>query len=503
MHPVIAAIGRYAAAHPRRTALTDGAREISYSTLNRAIAEAGAAMRTRTSKPVALCLDNAPEWIIADLALLATRLPCVPLPLFFSSEQQAHAVADSGAEYLITDAPEHCIERLRSAGLPAVREDDLRLAGSRLACICIGTKPTAALPRGTVKITYTSGTTGNPKGVCLGGDALARVARSLDSACELGKDDRHLSLLPLATLLENVGVYASLCAGACCALPPLEETGITGAPGTRAAALLDAMARYRATTAIMVPQMLQVVVERLERDAQVPPGLRFLAVGGAVVAPTLLARAATLRLPVFEGYGLSECASVVSLNTPHASRRGSAGRPLPHCTLTFGSDGEIFAAGTTLLGYHGAPAPAGDAWPTGDIGHLDDDGFLHITGRKKDCFISSNGRNVSPEWVEAALTLEPAIAQAWVSGEARPWVAAVITPAPSLPDAAVSAAVVRANRALPDYAQVRSWAPSVEPFSIARGELTANGRLRRTALAARYQAAIDNLYQEETHALSR
>lgn len=503
MHPVVAAIGRHAAAHPRRCALTDGARELGYAALNRAIADAAADIRMRTSQPVALCLDNAPEWVIVDLALLTTRLPCVPLPLFFSAQQQAHAVTDAGVECVITDQPERCIERLRSGGLPAVRDTDLHVAGRRLAFIRLGARPAAALPRGTVKITYTSGTTGTPKGVCLGSDALAKVARSLASACGLGAADRHLSLLPLATLLENIGAHASLVAGACCTLPPLEEAGAAGATGMRPAALIDAMIRHRATTVIMVPQMLQAVVERIERGAPVPPGLRFLAVGGALVAPALLARAATLGLPVFEGYGLSECASVVSLNTPAANRRGSAGRPLPHCSLSFGKDGEILVTGATLLGYHGTAVPAVHAWPTGDIGHLDSEGYLHITGRKKDCFITSYGRNVSPEWIEAALTLEPGIAQAWASGEARPWVAAVITSAPDQSDTAVSAAVVRANRSLPRYAQVQRWIRACEPFSPANGEMTANGRLRRAALAARYQPDIDNLYQEEAHELSR
>ena len=502
MHPVIAAIGRHAAARPRRCALADGARQLSYAALNRAVADASADIRVMTSKPVALCLENSLEWVIADLALIATRLPCVPLPPFFSAQQQAHAVADAGVECVITDQPERCLERLRSGGLPAVLDADLNVAGRSLARIRIGAPLATALPRGTLKISYTSGTTGNPKGVCLGGDALAKVARSLASACALGPDDRHLCLLPLATLLENIGVYASLVAGACCVLPPLEEIGYAGTSGIRPEQLLGAVARHRATTGIMVPQMLQAFVERIERGEPAPLDLRFLAVGGAPVAPALLQRAADLGLPVFEGYGLSECASVVSLNTPAANRRGSAGRVLPHCTLSFGRDGEIFAAGATLLGYRGAPAPAGDAWPTGDIGHLDADGYLHITGRKKDCFISSHGRNVSPAWIEAALTLEPAVAQAWVSGEARPWVAAVITPRPGQSDAAVGAAVESANRSLPGYAQVRRWVRSREPFTFANGELTANGRLRRAALAERYQPTVESLYQEEIHEFS-
>jgi long-subunit acyl-CoA synthetase (AMP-forming) len=502
VHPVIAAISRHAAAHPRRSAITDGARNCSYAALNRAVAGASAEIRSRTSKPVGLCLDNSPEWVIADLALMATRLPCVPLPAFFSAQQQAHAVADAGVECVITDQPESCLVRLRSGGLAAVRDPDLQLGGRRLACIRVGVQTTAALPQGTVKITYTSGTTGNPKGACLGDDILANVARSLATACELDAGDRHLSVLPLATLLENVGVYSSLIAGACCSLLPLEELGILGASGIRPEKLLGAIVRSRATTAIMVPQMLRAVVERIESGASVPPTLRFLAVGGALVAPALLARAATLGLPVFEGYGLSECASVVTLNTPGANRRGSAGRPLPHCALSFARDGEIIVSGATPLGYHGGDVPAAGAWPTGDIGHLDAEGYLHITGRKKDCFVTSFGRNVSPEWIEAALTLEPAIAQAWVFGEARPWVAALITPAPGQSDAALDAAINRVNRALPGYAQVQRWTRASEPFSQGNGELTANGRLRRAALAARYQAAIDNLYQEETHALS-
>jgi len=503
VHPVIAALGRHAAAQPRRVALSDGARDFSYAALNRAVADASAGIRERTTKPVALCLDNGPEWMMVDLALLATRLPCVPLPPFFSAQQLAHAVADAGSECVITDQPQRCLERLRSGGLPAMRDADLQVAGSRLGCIRVGARPGSALPRGTLKITYTSGTTGNPKGVCLGGDALGKVARSLASACGLGASDRHLSLLPLATLLENIGVYASLFAGACCVLPPLEGTPAAAAAGMRDGFLNEALARHGATTAILVPQMLRGMVERLERGGPVPPQLRFLAVGGAAVSPALLSRAARFGLPVFEGYGLSECASVVTLNVPGANRPGTTGRPLAHCALSFGRDGEIFVSGATLLGYRGAPAPAEGAWPTGDLGHLDAEGYLHVTGRKKDCFITSHGRNVSPEWIEASLILEPAVAQAWVCGDARPWVAAVIHPARGQSDAAVGAAVARVNESLPAYARVRRWARAREPFTPGNGQMTANGRLRRAELAARYRTDIDNLYQEETHELSR
>lgn len=304
MHPVIGAIGRHAAGRPREPALTDGAGAMSYAALNRAIAEAAAAVRSHTTHPVALRLDNSPEWIVADLALLAARLPCVPLPAYFSPRQQAHTVADAGVEWMITDEPESCIEQLAAGGLTCAAGPELRVAGRRLARLRIGARAGQALPIGTVKITHTSGTTGDPKGVYLGDDALANVARTLAAVCDLGHADRHLSVLPLATLLENIGVYASLYAGACCVIPKPEDIG--GASGIDAGRLLDAIARNRATTAIVVPQMLQALAERIEGGAAVPPALRFLAVGGAMVAPGLLQRASTLGLRVYEGYGLSE-----------------------------------------------------------------------------------------------------------------------------------------------------------------------------------------------------
>ncbi len=193
--------------------------------------------------------------------------------------------------------------------------------------------------------------------------------------------------------------------------------------------MLATLIRGNATTTILTPQLLHALVAAVEAGHPAPQQLRFVAVGGAPVAPRLLQRAEALGLPVFEGYGLSECASVVALNTEGARRIGSVGKPLPHARVKFAADGEILVAGATLLGYTGAaPLQANEFWPTGDTGHLDEQGFLHLTGRKKNIFITSFGRNVAPEWVERELTLHPAIAQAAVFGEARPWNVAVIVP---------------------------------------------------------------------------
>jgi len=224
-------------------------------------------------------------------------------------------------------------------------------------------------------------------------------------------------------------------------------------------------------------------------------------VGGAPVAARLLQRAEALGLPVFEGYGLSECASVVALNTESEHRTDSVGKPLAHAQVRFAEDGEILVAGATLLGYTGdAPLQPGEFWPTGDIGYLDEQGFLHLTGRKKNIFITSFGRNVSPEWVERELTLHPAIAQAAVFGEARPWNVAVIVPRGNTPEtvAAVSQAIAEANHVLPDYAQVKHWLPAQAPFLPQNGQLTANGRLKREAIWQIYQPPIEQLYKEKS-----
>jgi len=498
MHPVIPGIGRLAATYPHRVALADNERTVSYRAISAVIGEIAAELRTRGATTVALALDNSPEWVAIDLALIAGRLPCLPLPGFFSPLQHWHAIRDAGADWIVTDQPDFFCDLLRSNGAPATRAPDLEIFGRPVAQVSTSLPHGMPLPEGTSKITYTSGTTGQPKGVCLDDAAIGTVAGSLSAVCGLAGADRHLSLLPLAALLENVGVHATLIAGGCCLLPSLEEVGAPGASGVEADRMLESLDRSRATTAITVPQLLEELVAKVAIGGATALTLRFLAVGGAPVRERLLEHARALRLPAYQGYGLSECASVLTLNCPGANRSGSVGRPLPHVRLSLGQDGEILADGAMLLGYCRETSSVPHPWPTGDIGRIDDDGYLYLQGRKKDFFVTSYGRNVSPEWVECALTGEPEIAQAWVSGEARPWIAAVVTPKHGTPDQAVTAAIDRANASLPDYARVRRWVRSREPFSMGSGELTGNGRLRRYTLNEHYGTLVESLYAETT-----
>lgn len=490
MSVVLDAIARHGVARPDAAALIGAEATLSYAALVSAIAYARDWLDAARPSALGLAVNDSPAWAVLDLAALAAGIPVVPLPPFFSAAQKRHALRDAGADWLITDNAQDYAD-LFDAGVPS---RTISVAGTVLTLQSTGTAPTR-LPPDTAKVTYTSGTTGAPKGVCLDAAAMDAVAASLVYACALAPSDRHLSALPLATLLENVGgVYALLIAGGCTILGPVDGFGGTGGRAFDALALVRALDRRAATTVILVPQMLLALVGALERGASAPARLRIAAVGGAHVSPQLLERAERCGLPAYEGYGLSECGSVVALNTPTGRKRGSVGRPLPHADVRIAPDGEIVVSGTTLLGYTGTTVVAPREWPTGDIGRFDADGFLYITGRKRTVLITAFGRNVAPEWVESELVAQPAIAQAAVFGEARPWLAAVVVPRDR---GALPGAIAAVNETLPDYARIHAWVEADAPFTAANDLATANGRNRRDAILRRYRARLDALYEEE------
>lgn len=478
-----------------QVALRGADTSFTYAQLNSEVSQLAATWSVHASQHarMAIAVENHPAWIVLDLAAMACNIPLVPLPVFFSPEQWLHVIRNAGVTLLVTDQPQLFTSMLEANIL---QSSQFELAGKALTTFELKGIEQAPLPGSTAKITYTSGTTGHPKGVCLSHDNMLNVAESIVAATNLSSDDVHLCVLPLATLLENVaGVYATLLGGASCILLPNHEIGLTGATGLDVKKLLATLTQTQASTAIFTPELLHALVVCIESGAAPSPHLRFLAVGGASVSPSLLARSKQLQIPVYEGYGLSECASVVALNTAQHNKPGTVGKPLPHISISFTHEQEIVVNGNAYLGYVGQEHTHGHCVHTGDIGALDSDGHLVITGRKKNIFITSFGRNVSPEWVERELKISPCIAQAALFGEAKPWNVAIIVPRQGVPAEQVDAAINAINAHLPDYARIGRWICADAPFSTQNQQLTSNGRNRRDVILQHYQQQINALYE--------
>jgi long-subunit acyl-CoA synthetase (AMP-forming) len=492
---LIQTLQQHANSIPDAIALKNDCLTLSYSELIFEIDQAKQLIKLHQQHcTIALAVDNHPAWAILDIACLVNKIPLVPLPAFFSDTQLMHTVKDAGASILITDNPQRFTALFDYL---ITQQSTITVAGKRLMMLHVTIAP-QSLPTSTAKITYTSGTTGRPKGVCLSEQTMLNVASSIKKMVNLRANDQHCCVLPLSTLLENVaGLYAILLAGGTAHMLPNEMVGLTGS-SLNIHQLHHTLQRTQANTAIFIPELLNALVTACEAGAAKLYHLRFLAVGGASVAPALLARAKQLGLPVFEGYGLSESASVVALNHVGKNKVGSVGQLLPHLEMMFSDEQEILVKGAQYLGYTNQPSARQPAWlATGDIGYLDADGYLFINGRKKNIFITSYGRNVSPEWVERDLTSTAVIAQACLFGEAKPWNTAIIVLKANATIKAINATIDMINQSLPDYARVSKWLLASEAFSVNNNQLTPNGRLKRDVIWQSYQHAIEALYKSE------
>ena len=433
--------------------------------------------RLADARVVAVLADNGPAWAIADLATLAAGRVHLPLPGFFSPEQMRHALEAAGADCVLTDQPER-IGRL-DLGF-AITGHWQGLTWLRRIVV------PANLPAGTAKISFTSGSTGTPKGVCLSAEGLHDTAQAVTRRLFDLPLQRHLAVLPLGLLLENVaGLHAPLLREMPVHLPPLASLGWQGMAGFDPAALQAAVISAQPGSLILVPELLKAWSLYLAASGQRPAtSLRYVAVGGARVDRSLLEQARALGIPAYQGYGLTECGSVVSLNRP-GDDADDVGRPLEHVEIRV-SDGEVLVRARAFLGYTGTHSSlSSDEFATGDLGEFSGNGHLRLAGRRKNLLITSFGRNISPEWVEAVLLAQPAILQAVVGGEAEASLSAVLVPLPGVSDDQLAAAVTAANLRLPDYARIGHWQHSA-PFSAANGLATGNGRPRRDAILARF-----------------
>ena len=489
-------------AQEHQTILSSGAESWDKAALLKKISQVSAALlkRKNPKAPVGILADNSLEWIAIDLATQEIGVTLIPLPSFFTPNQWLHAVKSSGMQAIFC-AHEDAV---RNLGFMFQNQyaGELKLFESMSVLSGMVDQPNLA---GVQKITYTSGTTSEPKGVCLSGDQQWLVAQSLEQALRSLEIKRHLNVLPLSVLLENIaGVYTALALGAENICVPLSEVGLYGSSNFDADACIASIEKYQAESIILLPQMLQAMVTHSTKQDLRIKSLKFVAVGGGKTPVALIKAAKAMGIPVYEGYGLSECASVLALNTPNNERIGSVGKVLANRSVRISKDGEIEVKNAGLPRYlenaeELASAPAittGDEWlATGDLGHLDDEGFLYLDGRKKNVLITSFGRNISPEWPESLLLGSGLFKQAIVVGDGQAQLGALLVTAKNdLSDEAIQLAITTVNQDLPDYAQIGPWMLADEPFSPKNGLATANGRLKRDLIKHKFNNQIDLLY---------
>jgi long-subunit acyl-CoA synthetase (AMP-forming) len=432
---------------------------------------------------VGLLAGNGVDWALAQIAGAFAGKLVVPVPTFFSAAQIGHICRDASIEMMLT-TPD-LAPRTAEAGIP------LRVLGKNEGRAAVA----EPLP-GFGQLIYTSGSTGNPKGVRHESGQVEWSSVALARAIAASSEDVYLSLLPLPLLLETIcAVFVPSLVGARVHF----ETGVAEAVGRgRAPPLVDIFERHRPTTSVLVPQLLRSwVAEQTASGRKAPETLRFVAVGGAPVPDAVAHTAWFLGIPVHEGYGLSECCSVVSVNRPGERTPGTAGRPLDGLSVWI-DEGEIVVDGPSVTdGYLGQP-PASRPWRTGDLGQIDETGALSVLGRKDNLIVTSFGRNISPEWIETMLLSDERIAVCAVSGHGEDSLTVLIIPtAPGVQwfDLAsrddIEALIADCCASAPAYAVPRRYLIVSATIAGEHGLITPNGRVRRSQIAAFVKQCAD------------
>ncbi|GAB2913119.1 AMP-dependent synthetase/ligase [Streptomyces mayteni] len=526
---------------------------------------------------VALMSRTRYEWTLLDFAIWAAGGQSVPVYATSSAAQVEWILRDSGATLLVVETTEHATvahaaiaELDHSPELLVIDEgclDRLATAGEKIEAAEVETRRAALTPDTVATVVYTSGTTGRPRGCAISHANLhaqtANLVALLKPVFEeiTGQTPATLIFLPLAHILgrtiQIACVSARIVSGHCPSIRPddlrpelagFRPTFVVGVPylfekihhtGRATAERLGRGASFERADRIAVAYgeatlraylgtgrgpglglrlakgLYDVLVYRRIRAA-LGGRLRYAISGGSPLDRRLNLFFLGCGVVIYEGYGLTETTSAATLIPPLAPRPGTVGHPVPGAAVRLGDDGEVLVRGGTVA----AGAADEGAWlATGDLGSLDADGYLRITGRKKDILITTGGKNVSPSVLEDRLRGRPLIAQCLVVGDQRPFVAALITleadqlahwlavrkrprdtPFAELRDdpellAELRRAVEYTNEAVSRAESIRAFALVEGEFSEANGMLTPSLKVRRAAVAAAFAAEIDRLYE--------
>jgi long-chain acyl-CoA synthetase len=417
----------HAQKQPTEVAIIDDRGQRTYGELAAmAVASAGMVAMATQRPYVGLMLPSSAAFAANFYGILLAGKTVVPINFLLSEREVAHILADSGIDTVITAAP--LAARLANSGLRMID-----LAAPTTAAPATAAPPAAgAMPSPSPKsaddlavLMYTSGTSGLPKGVCLTYGNLQTDVDSAIEAAALQKRHRFLGIIPL---FHAFGMTAMM-------LAPI-QLGATIIYMARfsAPAALSAIRDQGASIFFGVPSMFAAIAH-LKSATAADFANTYALITGAEPQPSTLRQAFSQRfnVPLLEGYGLTETSPVVALNTPQVRRAGSVGKLLPGAQLRIADEsgnalpptetGEVLLAGPMIFQrYHNLPNETAAAFTpdgffkTGDLGHLDNDGFLYITGRKKDLIIVA-GEKAAPREIEEMLMRHPAVAEAAVLGK--------------------------------------------------------------------------------------
>lgn len=490
--------------------------------------------------------ENRREWIVCDQAILMALGVHVPLHTSLAGHQLVEQIADSGARVVVVSTTVQleklaaCRDRLpagirfityeKSPGAPlgkavtswhALREEVKEGQSQGMAQRALA----ALSPEMLATILYTSGTTGEPKGVMLTHGNLTSNVRAVLASFDQHADDLRLCFLPFSHIFARTcELYTWIAGGSRLALSATRE------------AILPDCAEIRPTLITGVPYFFRRIHQRLldvgqsqqtgSLQCMLGGRLRACFSGGAALSDADYDFFVSQGIPVYQGYGLTETSPVVSTATPSAVRRGSVGKPVDSVDVRIDDDGEVLVRGPNVMaGFWQRPEATrqviqGGWFHTGDIGHQDSDGFLFITGRKKDLIVTATGKNIAPAHLENLLCQDPLILQAVVVGDGRNYLTALIVPDPQkLRGELISRRIfafskkriVSHPRVVELYAQriqqrlacvsqheqIRKFTIMDRGFTIESGEMTPKLSLRRSVIMANCSPLIEAMYRDE------
>jgi long-chain acyl-CoA synthetase len=530
---------------------------------------------------VALMAENGPHWPTIDFASLAIGAATVPIYPTLLPEGAAYVARDSGARVLFIDGRERYESLLALAGeMPAVEHyvlidgesgssgvttiADLFARGAGVDATEFESWARTAQPDDLATLIYTSGTTGDPKGVMLTHRNIVSNIVDALKVLDIESGFVGLSFLPLSHSFERTVDYIYFYRGCTIAYAESIQT------------VAKNLSEVNPNVFVSVPRVYEKVMAKVLENVELssgtkqkifhwavgvgkralpwrlqakrPPGLlglwvgladrlvfakirarlgnrfAFAISGGAPLARDLAEFFWGAGIPIFEGYGLTETSPVLTVNGWGAVRLGCVGRAIPNVELEIAEDGEILAKGPNIMkGYFNHPEATAESidaagwFHTGDIGILDEDGFLAITDRKKEIIVNAYGKNIAPAPIENALKASRFIGQAMIIGDRRKFISALLVPdfealaawaeregVPGAdPGALVAEPKVRAlfgaevdavNHRLARYEQIHAWELVPQEFSIEGGELTPTQKIKRRVVNTKYKSLIDAMY---------